>query len=97
MIPDHSVRRHVQFAQHIACGAIIDPWSILGFDGNFSLFPAIENSVRDHRADDLVGLIEHIMALYSRLWSEAAAVNDQVVGEKIRDEFYDLANWWPVD
>ena len=42
----------------IKCSAIVDPWNIIGFDGNYSLFPAIENSIRDHRVDDLVELIE---------------------------------------
>ena len=57
----------------IACGAIVDPWNILGFDANFSLFPALENSVHDHRVDELVALMEQVFALESRLWSEAAA------------------------
>ena len=33
----------------IQCGALVDPWNILGFGGQFSLFPAVENSVHDHR------------------------------------------------
>ena len=40
----------------IRCGAILDPWNLLGFDAHFSLFPALENSVHDHRADELVAL-----------------------------------------
>ena len=40
----------------IECGALIDPWYILGFGGQFSLFPAVENSVHDHRADELIVL-----------------------------------------
>ena len=39
----------------IECGAMVDPWNILGFGGQFSLFPAMENSVHDHRVDELVG------------------------------------------
>ena len=31
----------------IECGAIVDPWNILGFGGQFSLFPAVENSIPD--------------------------------------------------
>jgi hypothetical protein len=38
----------------IECGALVDPWNILGFGGNFSLFPAVENSVHDFRVDDLI-------------------------------------------
>ncbi len=78
----------------IECGAIIDPWNILGFDGNFSLFPAIENSVRDHRADEIVGLVEQIMAVQSRLWSEAAAADDQELAGIIQEQFKSFSDWW---
>lgn len=91
---DHMPKIRSLLKRGIECGAIIDPWNILGFDGNFSLFPAIENSVRDHRADDLVGLIEQIFAVYSRLWSEAAAVDDTSLVDRIRTEFQNLAEWW---
>ena len=50
----------------IECGAVVDPWNILGFDAHFSLFPALENSVRDHRADELVALMDRLWALYSQ-------------------------------
>ena len=33
----------------IECGAVVDPWNILGFGGQFSLFPAVENSIPDPR------------------------------------------------
>ncbi len=78
----------------IECGAMIDPWNILGFDAHFSLFPALENSIHDHRADELIDLVEQIFGYYSRLWSEAAAVDDQKLCERIRAQFKELADWW---
>jgi hypothetical protein len=78
----------------IQCGAIVDPWNILGFDGNFSLFPASENSVRDHRVDELVTLMEQVFGLYSRLWSEAAARNDGALCEQVAARFRETATWW---
>ncbi len=78
----------------IQCGAIVDPWNIIGFDGNYSLFPAIENSVRDHRAYELVDLVECIMAICSKLWSEAAARDQTEISSKIREEFSSLVDWW---
>ena len=39
----------------IECGALVDPWNILGFGGQYSLFPAPENSVYDQRVDELIG------------------------------------------
>ena len=78
----------------IECGAIVDPWNMLGFDAQFSLFPAAENSIHDHRVDELIGLVERILALYSRLWGEAAATDNSPLSERIDDEFRELAQWW---
>lgn len=78
----------------IQCGAIVDPWNMLGFDGNYSLFPAIENSVRDHRTYELVDLVECIMAVCSKLWSEAAALDDEDITRRIREEFSAFVDWW---
>ena len=38
----------------IECGALVDPWNILGFGGQYGLFPSPENSVYDHRIDELI-------------------------------------------
>ena len=78
----------------IDCGAVVDPWNILGFDAHFSLFPAMENSIHDHRVDDLVGVIEQTMALYSRIWSDAAAVDHVELRRRIDHEFRDFSEWW---
>ena len=78
----------------IECGAIIDPWNILGFDGNFSLFPAMENSIHDHRVDELLNLIEEIFCTYGHLWSSAAAADDQAICESTSTAFRDFARWW---
>ncbi|MBW3598246.1 MAG: hypothetical protein KY475_13365 [Planctomycetes bacterium] len=78
----------------IQCGAVIDPWSILGFDANFSLFPALENSIHDHRADELVLLMEDIFALASRVWSEAAAVDNQPLCRSVATQYREMAEWW---
>jgi len=78
----------------IECGAVVDPWNILGFDANFSLFPALENSIRDHRADDLVALMEQIFAVYSRVWSEAAAKDDQRLCQRVAEQFRETSAWW---
>jgi hypothetical protein len=78
----------------IGCGAVIDPWSLIGFDAQFSLFPALENSVRDHRADDLCDLMEQIFALYAQTWSEAAAQDDSALAAEIAQRFEQRATWW---
>ncbi len=83
-----------QLKRGIQCGAIVDPWNILGFQANFSLFPAMENTVRDHRIDELVALIDRTVGLYSRLWSDAAAADDQVICQQVETTFKALASWW---
>ncbi|MCP4191466.1 MAG: hypothetical protein GY768_12645 [Planctomycetaceae bacterium] len=78
----------------IQCGAVIDPWNILGFDGNFSLFPAMENSIHDHRVDEMLELIDEVFETYGRLWSAAAASDDQGFAEQVNAKFNDFARWW---
>ena len=78
----------------IECGAIVDPWNILGFDGNYSLFPAVENSVTDHRVFDLVDFVERILELCSRVWSEAAAQDRTDLCDRVRKEFQLIVDWW---
>lgn len=78
----------------IECGAIVDPWNILGFDGQFSLFPAYENSVRDHRVDDLARMIEQVFDLMSQALSEAAVRDDEAVRSKTAWAFEEFSMWW---
>ena len=78
----------------IECGAIIDPWNILGFDGNFSLFPAMENSIHDHRVDELLDIVDELFDTYGRLWSAAASVADSKVESAVSLELEEFAKWW---
>ncbi len=77
----------------IACGALVDPWNILGFQGQFSLFPSPENSVPDHRLDQLIELVEQTLGLYARLWSEAAR-RDAPLQTVLAPRMSKLAQWW---
>lgn len=78
----------------IQCGAILDPWNLLGFEGNFPLFPALENTIPDHRADDLIAIVEHTLDVYSHLLGEAAASGDLEFVEKVKTSFSRMAHWW---
>lgn len=78
----------------IRCGAVIDPWNILGFDAHFSLFPAVENSIHDHRADEMCSLMERLFDLMARVWSEASARDEDAVAKRCAALFRDTANWW---
>ena len=78
----------------IQCGALADPWCILGFQGQFSLFPSPENSVIDHRLDQLIALLEQIVALYARIWSEAAADEQATLAAELSASMKRLTDWW---
>ncbi|MFO0880759.1 MAG: hypothetical protein U0840_25790 [Gemmataceae bacterium] len=78
----------------IACGALADPWNILGFQGLFPLSNAREDSLRDPRLDDLVQALEQTFTLYSRVMSEAAAAGDPALIASAGENMERLARWW---
>lgn len=56
----------------IECGALIDPWNILGFQGLFPIFPGREDTVRDPRAEELIELMGRQFDLYALALAAAA-------------------------
>jgi hypothetical protein len=78
----------------IQCGAVVDPWNILGFDCHFSLFRSLENSVHDHRVDELLNIIDRIFSLYSMIWSEASARDDAETCQRMDFSFASTVDWW---
>ncbi len=78
----------------IECGALIDPWDILGFGGNFSLYPGPESGVHDSRLDDLLYVIEQLFGYTARVWSEAAAQNDEAAYQEMQRRYREIALWW---
>ncbi len=78
----------------IECGALIDPWDILGFGGNFNLYPGPESGVHDSRVDDILYLIEQLFGYTARVWSEAAAQNDQAAYDEMEACYREMAEWW---
>ncbi len=78
----------------IDCGALADPWNILGFQGLFPLFAAREDSVRDTRIDDLVHVMEQIFSLYIRLITEAAGAGEKALVGQLLPRLRRLAGWW---
>ena len=78
----------------IDCGALPDPWSLLGFGAQYSLFPSADNVVHDHRVDDMINMLVDVFDLYSRLMKEAAAKGDSDFQAEISDAMSDLAGWW---
>ena len=78
----------------IQCGALVDPWNILGFSGNFPRFVGSDATVSDERIEELVQIMEQLFGLMSRLWREAAATNQELLCERTEQRFRTIANWW---
>jgi hypothetical protein len=78
----------------IECGALVDPWNILGYQGLFPLSPAREDSIHDHRVDELIYLLERLFDLYARLIAEAAAASDPSLRDRLSQGIRRLATWW---
>jgi hypothetical protein len=78
----------------IECGALIDPWNILGFGAQYSLFPSPENSVYDHRADEMIALLSEIFAVGVQIQKEAAAAGNGDLETLVSKRLDELAMWW---
>ena len=78
----------------IHCGAIVDPWNILGFAGNFTRFNGPDSAVHDHRVEDLVQLMEMVFALQSRIWREASGSGRTDLCAQIEKQLRTNAQWW---
>src|SRR4029434_3844471 len=78
----------------IGCGALADPWNILGFQALFPLSAAQEDSLRDPRLDELTQVIEQFFHLHARLSSDAAAGGESELVERAGASMRKLAAWW---
>ncbi len=81
----------------IACGALVDPWNILGFQGQFPRFTSLEDSVHDTRIEDLIRIVDRLLLFYSRLLSEEAAVSHDPkgsAGANLLESMRKFADWW---
>ncbi len=96
LLPAAALLEEVEDLLHraIECGAMVDPWNILGFGGQYSLFPAPENSVYDYRIDELLDLVGEIFATYVQIEKEAAAAGNAAVREAMSLRLEALADWW---
>lgn len=78
----------------IECGAFIDPWYILGFDGQFPLSLSVEDSTQDQRVDELISLMGMIFSLYSRILKETAAKGLQAERTELMFRMEKITQWW---
>ncbi|MCS7015458.1 MAG: hypothetical protein NZM42_04975 [Gemmatales bacterium] len=85
---------HQALHRAVACGAVVDPWNILGFQALFPISSAAEDSVRDQRVDDLLRIVQGLLHHYSRLRGEAAARGLRELEHSVRRDMRRLAEWW---
>jgi hypothetical protein len=78
----------------IGCGAVIDPWNVLGFQGLFPIFPGREDTVRDPRAEELIHTVGRQFDLYARVLAAAAVAGDGPTRDRLARSMRDLAGWW---
>jgi len=78
----------------VDCGALVDPWNILGLAGQFPLHEASGESLPDPRVADLVAATESILEGYAATWRHAALAGDGVVAEQAVAALRRLAAWW---
>lgn len=78
----------------IECGALVDPWNILGFAGNFPRFVGSDSTVTDERVTELVQIMEQTLGFLSRLWREAAATNQEALCARTEERFRWISDWW---
>jgi len=78
----------------IDCGAFIDPWNILGFQGLFPTFADRGDTVRDPRAEELILNVGRQFDGYAAALSAASASQSDRLVQQLRQGMAGLAEWW---
>jgi len=78
----------------IDCGALADPWNILGYQGLYPLFQSKEDSVHDTRNEELIEGVTLQFDLYARLLAGAAFTGDTLLHQRLSEGVDRLATWW---
>ena len=78
----------------VECGALVDPWNILGLGGQFPLHESGGESVTDPRVSDLVSLTGAILDGYASVWRQAAAAGMTAAATRAAASIERLGSWW---
>lgn len=78
----------------IDCGALIDPWNILGFQGLFPTFSDRGDTVRDPRAEELILTVGRQLDVYAAALAAASAAGETAIADKLQKRMHELAAWW---
>jgi hypothetical protein len=78
----------------IDCGALADPWNIIGYQGLFPLFQSKEDSVHDARNEELIDAVGRQFDLFARLQAGAAFAGEERLRARLSQGARRLAEWW---
>ncbi|MBU6308510.1 MAG: hypothetical protein KJS77_02055 [Planctomycetes bacterium] len=78
----------------VGCGAMVDPWNILGLSGQFPLHEPGGESLPDPRVDDLVNATGSIIEGYAAAWRQASLAGATQAAERAASRLERLAAWW---
>jgi len=78
----------------VGCGAMVDPWNILGLSGQFPLHEPGGESLPDPRVDDLVHATASILEGYAAAWRQASLVGTAPAAARAAARLEQLASWW---
>jgi ketosteroid isomerase-like protein len=78
----------------VACGALVDPWNILGLGGQFPLHDPGGESLPDPRVDDLVNTTASILEGQAAVWRAASGAGDAPAAARAEAALERLAAWW---
>lgn len=82
------------YRRGVECGAFIDPWNILGFQGQFNLFSNRDDSVPDVRVEILIDVMEQIFSVHAETLTEAAIAGREEIISQLSDSFKTFAEHW---
>ena len=78
----------------VGCGAVVDPWNILGLSGQFPLHEQGGESLPDPRVDDLIDETASILDGYAATWRCAALQGVEHEAIRAENALERLATWW---
>mgnify|MGYP006274901431 CR=1 FL=1 len=78
----------------VDCGALVDPWNILGLGGQFPLHESGGESVTDPRVTDLVSITAGILDGYAAVWRQASADGPPAAAARAARAIERLGGWW---
>ena len=78
----------------IHCGALVDPWNILGFAGQFPLHEPGGEALPDSRVDDLIGSVGNLLECACLAWQRSCLQSNKEIANKASGLVEELASWW---